>query len=196
MSILLLDVLWRCTRLTRFVRSFIIEGLITVALGLISVFIIVPFPDKATMKGLFGRKPFLSARQASIVMARLEKDRGDAVSDEMTMRNVLRYICDWKVLEWAWLYLIAATVSYSFSLFLPIILQNDLGYSTVQAQVLSFPPYAVAAPWMLITAWIGDRYRKRGHLIIFNARARGNRSCHMESHDEMESHCTCQSDAA
>ncbi|GIZ41348.1 hypothetical protein CKM354_000465400 [Cercospora kikuchii] len=147
---------------------FIIEGLITVALGLVSVFIIVPFPDKATKKGLFGRKPFLSVRQASIVLARLEKDRGDAVSDEMTMRNILRCICDWKVLEWAWLYLIAATVSYSFSLFLPIILQNDLGYSTVRAQVLSFPPYAVAAPWMLITAWIGDRYRKRGHLIIFN----------------------------
>ncbi|KAI5362925.1 putative major facilitator superfamily, MFS transporter superfamily [Septoria linicola] len=147
---------------------FIIEGLVTVALGLLSVLIIVPFPDLATKKTFFSRKPFLSEREASLVTARLEKDRGDAANDEMTMRNIFTYICDWKVLEWAWLYLIAATVSYSFSLFLPIILEDDLGYSTSRAQILSFPPYAVAAPWMLITAWIGDKYRKRGHLIIFN----------------------------
>lgn len=72
------------------------------------------------------------------------------------------------MLEWAWLYLIAATVTYSFSLFLPIILEDELHYSTALAQVLSFPPYAVAAPWIFITAWIGDKYRVRGWLIVFN----------------------------
>jgi hypothetical protein len=135
----------------------------------LAAFIIVPFPDQATKPGLFSRKPFLTAEEARIIVARLDKDRGDAFEDEMTFRNVLRYAGDWKVLEWAWLYLVAATVTYSFSLFLPIILENDFGYTTKNAQILSFPPYAVAAPWMLLAAWIGDRWRIRGHIILFNA---------------------------
>ena len=149
--------------------SFIIEGLITVAIGALATFILVPFPDVATKPGLFSRKPFLSAEEARIVVERLERDRGDVSNDEMTLRNVLRFAGDWKVIEWAWLYLVAATVTYSFSLFLPIILEDDFGYTTKNAQILSFPPYAVAAPWMLIAAWIGDKWRIRGHIVIFNA---------------------------
>ncbi|EME43430.1 hypothetical protein DOTSEDRAFT_54250 [Dothistroma septosporum NZE10] len=150
---------------------FIIEGLATVFVAALGFLIIVPFPDAATKPSLITRKPFLTKEEADIVIARLERDRGDVAEDKMSLQTVLRCCADWKVLEWAWLYLIAATVSYSFSLFLPIILENDLKYSTASAQILSFPPYAVAAPWMFITAWVGDRYRKRGALIIFNCAA-------------------------
>jgi hypothetical protein len=44
-----------------------------------------------------------------------------------------------------------------------------MGYSTTLAQILSFPPYVAAAPWMLSTAWFADRYRKRGLVLILNA---------------------------
>lgn len=43
-----------------------------------------------------------------------------------------------------------------------------MGYSVAMAQVLSFPPYAVAAVWMFTTAWIADHYRVRGSIIIWN----------------------------
>lgn len=36
------------------------------------------------------------------------------------------------------------------------------------AQILSFPPYVLAAAWMFATAWVADRYRKRGAIILFN----------------------------
>lgn len=36
------------------------------------------------------------------------------------------------------------------------------------SQVLAFPPYVAAAPWMFTTAWIADRYHKRGLILIFN----------------------------
>jgi hypothetical protein len=41
-------------------------------------------------------------------------------------------------------------VAYAFAYFLPIILHNGLGFSTALSQVLSFPPYALAAVWMFI----------------------------------------------
>lgn len=77
-------------------------------------------------------------------------------------------------------------VAYSFSYFLPIILKSGMGYSTAMSQVLSFPPYVLAAivsdsncaggivhrlinsQWMFTTAYIADHYRKRGLIIIFN----------------------------
>lgn len=59
-------------------------------------------------------------------------------------------------------------MTYSFGFFLPIILRNDMGYSVAMAQVLSFPPYAVATIWMFTTAWVADHYRRRGIIIIFN----------------------------
>lgn len=43
-----------------------------------------------------------------------------------------------------------------------------MGYSVAMAQVLSFPPYAVATIWMFTTAWIADHYRVRGPVIIWN----------------------------
>lgn len=76
-----------------------------------------------------------------------------------------------QIWEWAWLYLLNNTVTYSFSFFLPIILKNEMGYTTAMSQILSFPPYAAAAPWMLFTAWVADRYHKRGLVLIFNCGA-------------------------
>jgi hypothetical protein len=36
------------------------------------------------------------------------------------------------------------------------------------SQILSFPPYVLAAAWMFSTAYIADRYRQRGLIIVFN----------------------------
>jgi MFS family permease len=52
---------------------------------------------------------------------------------------------------------------YAFSLFLPTILAG-MGYAGTQAQLLSVPPYAVAATMTIIVGWVGDRTRQRGIL--------------------------------
>jgi hypothetical protein len=43
-----------------------------------------------------------------------------------------------------------------------------MGHSVSMSQILSFPPYVVAAVWMFGTAWVADRYRVRGLIIILN----------------------------
>jgi hypothetical protein len=52
---------------------------------------------------------------------------------------------------------------YAFSLFLPSII-NDLGWSTtvVRSQLMSVPPYAVAAILTVTIGYIADRTRQRG----------------------------------
>ncbi|KAF2161167.1 hypothetical protein M409DRAFT_59424 [Zasmidium cellare ATCC 36951] len=150
---------------------FIMEGIITVLLGLLGYVFIIDFPDKSTRPFLILRKPFLTIPEAKIVLDRINRDRGDAVVDTLTAQKVLVFLRDWKIWEYAWLYCLNNTVTYSFSFFLPIILKGDMGYSTAMSQVLSFPPYVAAAPWMFFTAWVADRYRIRGAILIFNCAA-------------------------
>lgn len=53
--------------------------------------------------------------------------------------------------------------------FLPIILRENLKFSLAASQCLIAPPYGFAAILMFATAWVGDRYRVRGIIIIVNS---------------------------
>jgi hypothetical protein len=86
----------------------------------------------------------------------------------LTWSKIVFYLWDWKLWEFAWLYLLNNVVAYSWGYFLPIILRSNMHYSVAMSQILSFPPYVLAAVWMFSTAWVADRYRKRGLIIIFN----------------------------
>ncbi|GMF78997.1 unnamed protein product [Aspergillus oryzae] len=44
-----------------------------------------------------------------------------------------------------------------------------MGFSTAAAQCLIAPPYVFAGIVMYATAWIGDKYRLRGAIVVFNA---------------------------
>lgn len=61
------------------------------------------------------------------------------------------------------------TVTYAIAYFLPIILREGMGFSIGESQCLVAPPYGLAGIVMFGTAWVGDRYRKRGLILIFNA---------------------------
>ena len=80
------------------------EGIITVALGTLGFIAIVDFPDKATRPGLILKKPFLTIDEAAIVLARVDRDRGDAVVDKLSASVILHHLKDWKIWEYAWLY--------------------------------------------------------------------------------------------
>ena len=134
------------------------QGLITICLGIMGYIFIVDFPDRSTQPQLVTRRPFLTPEEADLIKARIDRARGDAGVDTLNLHK-------------AWLYLLNNVVTYSFGFFLPLILSGDMGYSTTMAQILSFPPYVAAAPWMLSTAWFADRYRKRGLVLILNASA-------------------------
>lgn len=57
---------------------------------------------------------------------------------------------------------------YAFSLFLPTIL-GGMGYKGTKLQLLSVPPYAVAATMTILIGYIADRTRQRGLCNMFSA---------------------------
>ena len=54
---------------------------------------------------------------------------------------------------------------YAFSLFVPSII-NELGYTSTRANLLSVPPYALAAILTIAAGWYADRTQRRGLVNI------------------------------
>ena len=102
------------------------------------------------------------------MLARVERDRGDAVEDKITFKIAMKHLRDWKVWEFSSYLTLNNTALYAFSYFLPTILKDGFGYSTGRAQLLTFPPYAVGGVWILICAFAGDHFKIRGPILCLN----------------------------
>ncbi|EHY56253.1 retrograde regulation protein 2, partial [Exophiala dermatitidis NIH/UT8656] len=148
---------------------FIIEGIATCFCAIVAYFTLVDLPDRATRRNFLRMPPFLTATESNLMHARIEQDRGDSTVEKVTFRAMLRCARDWKVWEFSAHVMLNNVALYAFAYFLPAILQKGLGYSTSKAQLFTFPPYAVAAPWILFCAWLCDRMKVRGPMMIFNS---------------------------
>ncbi|OAL54136.1 phthalate transporter-like protein [Pyrenochaeta sp. DS3sAY3a] len=142
---------------------FIIEGALTVFLGICGYWALVDFPDKAHKSW-----KFLNEREARFIIDRVDKDRGDARPEPWSLAKFLRGGADIKVWGFAMIFFNTTTVTYALAYFLPIILTENMGFSIGASQCLVAPPYALAAIVMFTTGWLGDKYHIRGPIIIFN----------------------------
>ncbi|KAG7138693.1 putative transporter like protein [Verticillium longisporum] len=142
---------------------FIIEGIITCLLAFLGYWLLVDFPDSR-------RKTwnFLGERELQWVVDRVNHDRGDAKTPPFNARRFFAAGGDWKIWAYAMIFFNTTTLSYALAYFLPIILQINMGFTVGEAQCLVAPPYAFAGCVMFATAWLGDKYRIRGPIIIIN----------------------------
>ncbi|KAK4547958.1 hypothetical protein LTR36_010677 [Oleoguttula mirabilis] len=148
---------------------FIMQGIMTCVAAIVGALTIADFPEKAAHKGMGFAIPFLNHEEAAFVVARIEKDRHDAIPEEFNIGTYMRCAMDLKIWGFAALFGLTTTCTYAIAYFLPIILYDGMGFSLAESECLIAPPYAVAAIWMFTCAWIGDKYRIRGPLVIFNA---------------------------
>lgn len=148
---------------------FIMQGLLTCIVAVIGAFTIADFPEKAAQKSKSFATTFLTQKEADFVVARIEKDRSDAIAEPFNLGVYLRCAADSKVWGFAALFMLTTTTTYAISFFLPIILHEGMGFDTAMAECLIAPPYVVAAIWMFGCAWYGDKHHIRGPIIIVNA---------------------------
>lgn len=144
---------------------YLVQGSITIFLGIITYFWMVDFPDHAEQSFRF-----LSSDEQSLAIARINSDRRDAAKPEpFTISAIAIHFLDLKLYAFCLLFFLLNLVSTALSYFLPIILQNGMGFSTNKAIILSSPPYYYAVLPVLLSSYIGDKYRVRAPIIIFNA---------------------------
>ncbi|KAH8432960.1 uncharacterized protein LDX57_010595 [Aspergillus melleus] len=135
---------------------FIVEGSITCGVCLIGRLIIVDFPHKAD--------GFLKPEEKQFVIDRINNDRGDAEEDSVTLERILHHLKDWKLYIWAFNLMASTLPGYAYSYFKTIILMG-MGFSNTQSQLLSAPPYILAAATTYLSGWLTDKYQIRGPVI-------------------------------
>ncbi|KAF4593785.1 hypothetical protein EYR40_008579 [Pleurotus pulmonarius] len=139
---------------------FILLGLATVVAGVCAFIFVQDFPDK---------NKFLSPEQTKWVLSRIDKDRSDAEYDHWSMSKFWTYMADIHLWSFALMFGAACTTTYAFAYFLPIILVQGMGYTTLAAQLLTAPPYVFAAIFSFSLAWMSDKYMLRAPFLIFQA---------------------------
>ncbi|KZZ91146.1 Major facilitator superfamily domain, general substrate transporter [Moelleriella libera RCEF 2490] len=150
------------SRLANWRLLFLVEGLATVIMVPVAFCFIPDSPDKAR---------FLSSEEKEIVQARAMRQVGTEPSHRigaLNGREFLQALVDYKAWFVALMYF-AANVSYaSLPVYLPTIL-HAMGYSSIDAQGLSAPPYFVAFLSALLTTYLADRTQQRGITLIITS---------------------------
>ncbi|KAJ7668665.1 major facilitator superfamily domain-containing protein [Mycena polygramma] len=135
---------------------FIIEGSVTLFLGVLAFFWLPDFPELNT---------FLSPEQTAFVLQRVEDDRGDSIPEQLTLRKVLHHLGDWTLWAYGLMFMCCTLPAYALAYFISIILKG-LGWSTTASLLLSAPPYAPAFFSAVFFAWLSDKYRHRAGFMV------------------------------
>ncbi|EMD63738.1 hypothetical protein GGP41_005623 [Bipolaris sorokiniana] len=146
---------------------FMLQGIITVAIGLIGWYYIVDFPELAAKPSRIQKK-FLEQEEVDFIVARIEQDRHDVVAEEFNLNKYLAGAMDLKVWGFALIFMFTTTITYAIAYFLPIILKDGMGFSAAASNCLIAPPYVFAGFVMIGFAWAGDKYQIRSPWVIAN----------------------------
>ncbi|KXJ93612.1 major facilitator superfamily domain-containing protein [Microdochium bolleyi] len=136
---------------------FILEGLLTVLVGIAVKWWIPDWPETAL---------FLNEEERARLVARLQVDSGNAVMNHLDKRAVRRIGRDWKMWIGTIAYMGILNNGYAGSFFIPTIL-NQMGFKAAEAQIRTIPVYIVATALCLASAWLADRMRHRFGFTLF-----------------------------
>ena len=143
---------------------YIVQGSLACVIGITTYWWMVDFPENAQWSFMF-----LDEKETKTAVGRIQRDRSVVLPKPFSWAEVLKHFLDLKVYGFAVTFFLLNLVSTALSYFLPIILHRGLGFSENKAILLSAPPYYYAAIPVLLSSWVGDRYRLRAPVITFNS---------------------------
>ncbi|PRP79243.1 hypothetical protein PROFUN_13036 [Planoprotostelium fungivorum] len=130
---------------------FIIEGLGTVVLAIISYFMLPSGPDT-----------FL------LFTERERQDAGVSSNSQWSWSAFRSTFTDWQVALYCMIYVPLVTPLYSLSFFLPTLVKG-MGYQNLTANLMSAPPYLIALLGVVSLSFTSDRWMERGFHVALPA---------------------------
>ncbi|KAG2141396.1 MFS general substrate transporter [Suillus bovinus] len=131
---------------------FLIEGLATIAIAIISVFVLVDFPETAK---------FLTPEERAFVLWRKKYDNSSVGEEKnFSTRHIWAAFKDWQIWLHIPVYMSIVGPLNGITLFLPF------GYSTPVSQLLTVPPYVAGTITLLVFAHYADELKMRSPFIL------------------------------
>ncbi|KIX94011.1 uncharacterized protein Z520_10348 [Fonsecaea multimorphosa CBS 102226] len=145
---------------------FIIEGGATCLIAIIAWFWLPLGPGSAW---------FLKEKDRAYAVERIRLDsamyaqhtygNSGLEKERLTRRDVVETARDWKLWYVLGFNILASIPGQAFSVFLPLVVKG-LGYSSIEANLMSVPPYICGAVGLYIFAISSDRRKERGYHIF------------------------------
>ncbi|KAI9567561.1 major facilitator superfamily domain-containing protein [Boletus coccyginus] len=135
---------------------FIIEGVPTVLLGLLCLFILPERPESAS---------FLTSAERKLAIERMNRGTSGDIGATVNKGHVIAAFLDWRIYVAGVMYFGLNCALGSLSAFLPTIIET-MGHSPAISQLMTVPPYAVAALILLIASHTSDRIQSRGLMVV------------------------------
>ncbi|KAL2796475.1 major facilitator superfamily domain-containing protein [Aspergillus keveii] len=131
---------------------FIIEGAPSCASAVLVWFILPDYPETAS---------WLSEAEKALAARRLELEGSKGAAKAMTWEDAKEVLFDWRLYAHYLVYFGISAPFSSLSLFTPAI-TSGLGYTSLNAQLMTVPPWAVAYVVTTVVAWSADHFNSRG----------------------------------
>ncbi|KAF2841122.1 MFS general substrate transporter [Patellaria atrata CBS 101060] len=144
---------------------FIIEGAFTVGFALISYPMILGFPDQVLATG---KSSTFTQQELEVVLDRVERDRGDAKPDKVTLPKVLHHMRNWHLWVYGFMFMGCSAPIYVFAYFIQTIIKT-MYTDTAIVFLLCAPPYLFSIIWTVGCAWLSDKHKMRMPYMVANA---------------------------
>ena len=136
---------------------FIVEGIPTVLMAPVVYFFLPDSPHKAR---------FFTAEEKEFAASREVRQVGTAERvGGISWKDVTSTLLDPKAWLQAIMYFSCNTAYGSLPVFLPTFLQESLGFSAINAQGLTAPPYFLSFLITLSTPYVADKLQQRGFMV-------------------------------
>ncbi|KAI0805978.1 MFS general substrate transporter [Irpex lacteus] len=127
---------------------FIVEGIPTVLLGVLAMWILPDRPEET---------PFLNEAERKLQLERMNRGIRADYGRTLTKKHIFAAFRDWRIYAGGVMY-------FGSNSFLPTILKT-FGFTNARAQLMTVPPYAVCAVVLCLCSYISDRIQSRGLFI-------------------------------
>ncbi|KAL3475292.1 major facilitator superfamily domain-containing protein [Aspergillus californicus] len=138
---------------------FIIEGAPSCASAVLVWFILPDYPETAS---------WLSPEEKELAAQRLAVEGSKGNAKAMSWEDARGVLVDWRLYAHYIVYFGISAPFSSLSLFTPSI-TSGLGYTSLEAQLMTVPPWAVAYVVTVVVAYSADHFNSRGiHSAVFS----------------------------
>ncbi|VUC27890.1 unnamed protein product [Clonostachys rosea] len=130
---------------------FILEGAPSVLFGIFIFFFLPDYPENAR---------FLTTEERELAALRMEFNGSKGSAGNMKWEDAKAVLLDWRLYLHYIVYFSKSCPFSSLSLFAPSITKG-LGYDSLEAQLMTVPPYAAAFVVTIALSFYCDKYNKR-----------------------------------
>ncbi|KAI0716549.1 MFS general substrate transporter [Earliella scabrosa] len=134
---------------------FLIEGIPSVLSGLLAMLVL---PNRPEETGVFDEK------ERELALERMNRGTRADVGRMLQKGHISAAFKDWRVYAAGVMYFAANCAAASIAGFLPTII-TTFGFTNALAQLLTVPPYAVAAIVLYMVCYAADRLQSRGAFV-------------------------------